>query len=304
MATKQPPQSQSLSPLSGAMGSSRNRRLLVSAAISVVAHIAVMLIHFSMPEMPPLRAPGLDVILVNARHDTAPKDPQALAQANLDGGGNSDEDVRAASPLPPQETTRDGNDLLDAQRRQSTPRQQEHQRVLTQEASPVAVAQVKSEPDETSAPRPASGAEEADAIAMARQLEGEIAAKTQAYNKRPRKRQFGARTAEYRFAQYIEAWRRKAERIGELNYPAAARGKLYGNLLMTVAIRKDGTIDNIVINRRSQYEVLNEAAVRIVRLGEPYAPFPPNIASDTDIIEISRTWSFTNDKLTTNQPRD
>ncbi|MDR1461809.1 MAG: energy transducer TonB [Azoarcus sp.] len=298
MATKQTHKSRSLSPLLGALGSPRNRHLLVGTAISIVAHVVVMLIHFSMPELANTRLPGLDVILVNARHDTAPKDPQALAQANLDGGGNSEEDVRAASPLPPQETTRDGNDLVDTRRQQSTPQQQDNQNVLTQEGSSVAVAQVQSDPDRPSAPKPASGADDADAMAMARQLEGEIAAKTEAYNKRPRKRQFGARTAAYRFALYIEEWRRKAERIGESNYPEVARGKLYGSLLITVSIRKDGSIDNIVINRPSQYEVLNEAALRIIRLGEPYAPFPPNIANDTDIIEISRTWSFTNDKLT------
>ncbi|MDR1662613.1 MAG: energy transducer TonB, partial [Azoarcus sp.] len=94
------------------------------------------------------------------------------------------------------------------------------------------------------------------------------------------------------------AWRRKAERIGELNYPAAARGKLYGDLVMTVAIRKDGSIENIIVDRPSPYKVLNEAAVRIVRMGEPYAPFPPDIARDFDIIEVSRTWFFTSDKLT------
>ncbi|MDR3212656.1 MAG: TonB family protein [Azoarcus sp.] len=290
--------------LSGVLNSAlRDRRLLIGIVVSLVLHAVVLTLRFALPDMVAARTPALDVILVNAHHAAAPKDAQALAQANLDGGGNSEEDVRAASPLPPQDTTRDGNDLIDARKGQTAPQQQNQQEVLTQQRGNVAVAKVEDKPVEAK-PRPANGSDATDSTAMARQLEGEIAAKTEAYNKRPRKKSFGARTAEFRFAQYIETWRRKAERIGELNYPPAARGKLYGSLLMTVAIRKDGSIESIVINRRSQYEVLNEAAMRIVRMGEPYAEFPPNIARDTDIIEISRTWTFTNDKLTTNRPRE
>ncbi|MDR1661872.1 MAG: hypothetical protein LBR95_05515, partial [Azoarcus sp.] len=134
MATKQSLKflASSSDPLLKALAAPRNRQLLVGIAISVVAHIAVMLIHFSLPELAAARAPSLDVILVSARHETAPKDPQALAQANLDGGGNSDENLRAASPLPQQATARDGNDLVDMQRAQVAPQQRDHQTVLTQ----------------------------------------------------------------------------------------------------------------------------------------------------------------------------
>ena len=300
MATKQ------TSPSSpGALNAFRNRPLLAGIVASALVHALVLALRFTLPEMASARAPTLDVILVNARHNTAPKDAQALAQANLDGGGNSEQDLRIASPLPPQETARDGNDLIDTRRGRTTPQRPDQQKVLTREDGGVAVSQMEAPQETPARPQPvASGEDATDTAAMALQLEGEIAAKTEAYNKRPRKRQFGARAAEHRFAQYIEAWRRKAERIGELNYPPAARGKLYGNLLMTVAIRRDGSIESIVVNRPSQYAVLNEAAVRIVRMGEPYAVFPPNIARDTDIIEISRVWTFTNDRLTTNRPRD
>jgi len=261
-------------------------------------HVLVMLIHFTMPEMAVARAPSLDVILVNARHSTAPKDPQALAQANLDGGGDNSEDVRATSPLPPQSNTRDGNDLIDMVRgQQSALRQPQYEQVLTQQGSSAIIARPEAPEEQPSAPQPITGADTADTTAMELKLAAEIAEKTRAYNQRPRRKQIGARTQEYRFAQYIESWRAKAERIGELNYPAAARGKMYDNLLMTVSIKKDGSIEKIVIRRRSKYPVLNDAAERIVRLGEPYAPFPPEIARDTDILDITRTWTFTNDKL-------
>ena len=89
--------------------------------------------------------------------------------------------------------------------------------------------------------------------------------------------------------QYIEDWRAKVERIGEQNYPDAARGKMYGNLRISVTIKKDGSLKEIVILRRSKYPILDEAAVKIIRLGEPYAPFPPEIAQDIDEIEFART---------------
>jgi len=287
-----------LSFLSAIRSPGQSRRLTIGFAASVTIHIVVMLIHFTLPEMAPARAPTLDVILVNARHATAPKDAQALAQANLDGGGDNIENVRATSPLPPQESARDGNDLMDTVRgQQSTIRQQQLEQVLTQQGSPIAIARPENTKDKPSAPQPAAGSDATDAIAMALKLEAEIAERTRAYSQRPRRKQIGARTQEYRFAQYIEDWRAKAERIGELNYPAAARGKMYDSLLMTVSIKKDGGIEKITIHRRSKYPVLNEAAERIVRLGEPYAPFPPDIARDTDILEITRTWTFTNNKL-------
>ncbi|NBR29095.1 MAG: energy transducer TonB, partial [Betaproteobacteria bacterium] len=106
---------------------------------------------------------------------------------------------------------------------------------------------------------------------------------------------------EYRFARYIDDWRLKIERIGTLNYPAAARDqKIYGSLQLTVSIRADGNVDTVEINRSSGHKVLDEAAVRIVHMGSPYASFSADIARDTDLLSITRTWIFTRtDKLAT-----
>jgi protein TonB len=139
-----------------------------------------------------------------------------------------------------------------------------------------------------------SDADAKDAAALTLKLEAEIDEKMRAYNQRPRVKRIGVNPREYRFAQYVESWRIKTERIAELNYPDAARGKMYGSLLLSVTIKKDGTVKKVVIRRSSKYPVLDEAAVRIVRLSEPYAPFPPDITRDTDEIEITRIWTFTN----------
>ena len=127
---------------------------------------------------------------------------------------------------------------------------------------------------------------------MAR-LEGEISKDVDEYNKRPRKKFIGARTEEYHFAPYLDAWREKVQRIGTLNYPEAARGKIYGSLILTVAINADGSVGRIDINRSSGHKVLDDAARRIVQMASPYAAFPPEIRKDTDILEITRTWYFT-----------
>ena len=135
------------------------------------------------------------------------------------------------------------------------------------------------------------------ALAIAR-MEAQISRQTEEYNKRPRKKNIGARAEEYRFAQYVEDWRLKVERIGNLNYPDGARGRVYGSLVLTVSIKADGSLDKIEVDRSSGYQILDRAAERIVKMASPYAGFPANIKRDTDILVITRTWTFApGDKL-------
>jgi periplasmic protein TonB len=130
-------------------------------------------------------------------------------------------------------------------------------------------------------------------------LEAQIDKNWDAYQKLPRRTFIGARTQEYRFAQYIEDWRIKVERIGNLNYPEQARRqKIFGKLQLSVSINKDGSVENVEVSRPSGHPLLDAAAIRIVKLAAPYSPLPPNITKDTDILTITRTWSFTpSDKL-------
>ena len=132
-------------------------------------------------------------------------------------------------------------------------------------------------------------------------LEAQISKDWDSYQKRPRKQFVGARTRESRFSRYIDDWRQKIERIGTTNYPSAARDqRIYGSLQLTVSIRPNGVVERIEIDRSSGHKVLDDAAVRIVHMGSPYAPFPPEIAKDTDILSITRTWTFTrSDRLAT-----
>lgn len=98
---------------------------------------------------------------------------------------------------------------------------------------------------------------------------------------------------DYRYSQYLSDWRNKVERIGAMNYPEEARGKFFGSLVLSVALRPDGSVDRIIVVRSSGNKVLDDAAKRIVMMGSPFAPFPPDIRKETDYLDITRTWNFT-----------
>jgi len=126
-------------------------------------------------------------------------------------------------------------------------------------------------------------------------LSAQIRRKLQAKAERPRRKFISASTKEYKYAFYMEAWRLKVERVGNLNYPEAARKrKLSGSLILDVALNDDGSINQITVRRSSGYKILDDAAIRIVELASPYSPFPDQIRKETDILHITRTWQFLN----------
>ena len=122
------------------------------------------------------------------------------------------------------------------------------------------------------------------------------------YQKRPRRKFLSARTKEYKYAEYMESWRARVERVGNLNYPEKARRKnLTGSLVLDVAIKPDGSVHNLNLIKSSGQKVLDDAARRIVRLAGPYEPFPPDIKKDVDILHITRTWQFMRDNRLVSQ---
>jgi protein TonB len=274
----------------------RDERVLGAAVgISILLHGAILSMHFKFPD--PVRwksaDPPLEVVLVNAKTRERPSRPKVLAQSNLNRGGNVDQDRRAETPLPVTAPRKPGKDAVDAQRRMRELEVQQQQLLARarESASRVPAEAPHPAPSEQPATQP-SGRDLADASLAMMRLEAEIERRIQEYQKRPRKKFIGANAAEYRFAQYEEDWRQKVERLGTLNYPPEARGKLYGNLRLTVTIRPDGHVESIELDRSSGLKVLDAAAFKIVRMASPYAAFPPNIRRDTDLLVITRTWFF------------
>ena len=270
-------------------------RLGLAIGLSLLLHSVLLILHFSaIHGVPARRDSNLEVVLVNAKSAHRPTDAQVRAQVNLDGGGNTDENHVAATPLPPTANQQTGDALVETHRRvQEAETQQRQLLAQTRTATPpvpVSRRETVKQPD----PLPKmAGVDLADsALAMAR-LEAKIARDVDNYNKRPRRTQVGVRAVSAAEAQYVEDWRLKVERVGNLNYPAEARGKLYGKLILAVELSADGSLVSVEITRSSGQKVLDEAAKRIVRLAAPYGAFPPELRATTDILLIPRTFVFT-----------
>jgi protein TonB len=275
---------------------SRDDRVLAAAVgISILLHGALLSLHFKFPDSLRWKSSDqpLEIVLVNAKTRERPSRADTLAQANLDRGGNVDQNRRAKTPLPVTEPRAPGRDFAEAKRRVKELEAQQ-QRLLAQareSAARVPAESPRPAPSEQPATQP-SGRDLADLALAAMRLQAQIDRQIQEYQKRPRKKFIGANAAEYRFAQYEEDWRTKIERVGTLNYPPEARGKVYGNLRLTVTIRPDGSVDSIELDRSSGLKVLDAAAFKIVRMASPFAVFPPSIRRDTDLLVITRTWFF------------
>lgn len=271
--------------------------LVMALTVSIGLHLTILAVRFVDPEAFRLRStdPPLEIVLVNAKSEMRPREAQVLAQANLDGGGSHDEG-RRSSPLPNSLEVRDG-DALDTAKRLVQQLEEEQRKLLTSLKESLQMTSAPSKEAAEQPPQPGSEAEESK-----RQLaraQAEIAQQVSDYQKRPRRHHFMPSASEYRFARYVEDWRARVEKIGNEHYPDEARGKHYGALRMTVAVRRDGTLVDAVVDRSSGSPVLDRAARRIVNMSAPFPPFPPDIARDTDILEITRTWVFTNDQMAT-----
>ncbi|MBE7423092.1 MAG: energy transducer TonB [Zoogloeaceae bacterium] len=271
-----------------------SRRGFTLALIASLAFHAVLLsIHFKLPDrLTRVTKETLEVVLVNAKSARKPDKAQARAQANLDGGGNTDENRRAKTPLPPSQQEKPGDSLVEAQRRVQE-LEARQQKLLTQAKSKQVLQAEARRSEEQPEQASARGIDLAQSAMAIVRMEAQIERQIEEYQKRPRKKEFSPRTAAAVEAMYVEGWRQKVERIGNLNYPEAAKGKLYGSLVLYVEIRADGEIERVEVARTSGHKILDEAAMRIVRLAAPYGAFPPEMKKSMDILMLARTWVFT-----------
>ena len=273
--------------------------LVVTMQVALVGSFAfhaaaIVGLGFKIPDPRAWDAPHnvLDVVLVNAKSATKPVKADALAQANLDGGGNTDQKRRAASPFPVVDQKETAPELKMAQSRVKQ-LEREAKELMTRMKSQAAVAPADPVADRGDKAPDKAAQDLIEKSLEIQRLEAQIRREFQAYQERPRKRFVGARAAEYRFAAYVDNWRIRIERVGNLNYPEEARRqRVYGSLQLTVGIKPDGEVESIEVNRSSGKKVLDQAAIRIVRLAAPFDRFPDAIRRDTDILYVTRTWTF------------
>ena len=269
--------------------------LSMAITASLLIHAVILSIHFKLPDaLARATDSALDIVLVNSKHARKPVHAQAKAQTNLDGGGNTDQDRIATTPLPPSQQLREGDDVAEAPRRvQALEAEQRSMMTRLKADKRVAIDTRHNDLQSPLTTPELSGLDLATrSLAIAR-LEGQIDRNLDEYNKRPRKLFIGARTEEYAPAQYLEDWRQKVERVGNLNYPEAAKGRLYGSLLVYIEINSEGDLVRAEVHRSSGHKILDEAALRILRLAAPYGKFPAELKRQADILSFARTWTFT-----------
>lgn len=293
-------------------------RLGLALFLAAALHAMIILgvgFRMPLPAAPPL-FPTLDVTLVASRSEAPPEDADFLAQANQLGGGEEEaEPERPASPAqtPFPASRPEPASLIPGPEEPAPPRPPEPQPAAAPERrAPVtttAPAPEKVPPREpappTARPKPEAAPSASQLITRSlaiASLTAEYNQQREAYSQRERVRTISANTRESRFALYLDAWRRKVERIGNLNYPdEAKRQGVSGSLRLLVRLNTDGTVREVEMLKSSGSKLLDDAALRIVHLAAPFAPLPESITRDTDVLEIIRTWVFRSDNRLVSQ---
>jgi len=274
-----------------------NDRFAVSLLMALALHALILLGVGFVLDFKPLTHPldTLDVVLVNWRSEAKPDEADFLAQASQQGGGESTEAERpsqentGASPGPA-----DGEDPLDQQEQVSSVADAAREQILIEDVESEFTQQI-TRIEQPEPPLPSAALLMQESMTMAR-LQPGIQRDRESQSKLPRRKWISANTREYEFAAYMQAWVAKVERVGNLNYPEEIRRlQLTGDLLMTVGINVDGSVESIDIQRSSGKPQLDQAATRIVRLAGPYSPLPEYINASVDVLHITRTWRFSRD---------
>ena len=309
-------------------------RLGLTISIAILIHALIVFgISFTKEERPSTRMNTMEIVLIN-QETKMPEESNVLAQKNLEGGGETEEIFEPSTSIKPNlsksneqiiEQPNIQEELLQNYNVETSKAEipeildinKENIETITTENIENEIIDLVSEKqksdfvyeklDETNTEKkiakktpppiiPTSDELLSNSFEIASsniEVRRDMIEKTQ----RPRRKFISASTKEYEYATYMDTWRRKVERIGNLNYPEEAKElNLSGSLRLDVALNKDGTINEITIRKSSGEKLLDDAAIRIVELAAPFPSFPNNIENQVDILHILRTWQFINNK--------
>ena len=311
-------------------------RLGLTLCIALLIHALIVFgVTFTKEDRPNMRFNTMDIILVKQETKTVDKDSDVLAQKNLEGGGVFEEVETPATSVAPSfsESTQQvidrpiiKDELLQPHDKEMSVTEipeildvnEESMEVLAIKQVENEVADIVSEkqepdvvyekfdepeikkkiPKRVSTPPTIPSSDELltnsfEIASSDNQVRREVIERT----KKPREKWISANTKEFEYAAYMDAWRRKVERIGNLNYPEEAKKlSLSGSLRLDVALNKDGTINEITLRKSSGEKILDDAAIKIVELAAPFSKFPKYIENEVDVLHIIRTWQFINNR--------
>ena len=267
-------------------------RLLTMAFLAALLHGLIILgLTFNAAAVGK-GAPGLEVLLVSDELPEADKNPTAtyLAQRTQLGSGNTRDSVAAhnrasAVPALQHEGRPEGDSLAASLARSGSP----DEPALTTRAWSTRVAYV--------ADTGSSGAQSEQPLLVEQPAVKQPGPQDEAGPVQLRGPQrdelwITPDTRAATLAPYLDAWRRKVERVGTLNYPTAARGEARAGPVLEVGIDSSGALDKAIVRRSSGSPELDQAALAILKLASPFDPFPPELAAQYRVLRFAYEWQF------------
>ena len=267
-------------------------RLSATMVLSLLLHgMLVLGVGFALDDPAP-ELPTLDVIITETTSPLTRAQADFLAQASNEGGG---EHERSTRPRDDQAglvaQAEPGLAPVEMRAQSPSPQPPPQSRVVASQRGETAMPAADSRPQAEDSALPRGPEKVERDLAMAR-LAAEIHLRSERYAKRPKRKFVSASTQEWAYASYLRDWVDRVQRVGNLNYPDEARRRqLSGELVISVAIRRDGSVERADIVRSSGTRLLDDAALRIARLAEPYPPLP-RTEEQIDVLHVTRTWQF------------
>lgn len=267
----------------------------LAIVVSVALHVVLLAVKFVPPAIQAIKASDspLEVVLVNAKSVSKPVKPEALAQANLDGGGNA-KNGRVATPLPPTVSTQEGDSVIET-RKKIEQLEVEKRKLMTDLKERKVALEKETDKKPDAEPMQDSGQDLMDRARQLAKLDGAIERTTQHSQKEPRRAQISANTRETVYAMYYAQLRERIEKRGTLNFPQINGQKLYGELVLAILIKPDGSIKQIELREASGNPELDKRAQAIVYSSAPFGHFTAEIAAQYDELEVISKFKFTRD---------
>ena len=279
-------------------GNDSHHRFRNAVLLACAAHVALILaVSFTAATATPYTTPQIEVTLASRPSATAPENAQQIAQANQEGSGDNAKENQITSRNNVQTNAPSAQQALVQARQKQVNRQRSTVTTTAIARDRVTTEQMQDEQEENELD--GISPEEAQRNPEIASLPGELDDATRVSADQPRVRRLTSASAQQSVdAAYLLDWRRRLESVGNQYYPEASiRYGMYGDLRMLVVIRQDGSLEDIRILSSSGFAVLDEAAIKIVRMAAPYSPFPPELKATTDKLEIVRTWHFQENQL-------